>query len=58
VRQLEDSVTRDVVSLPSDILSYVAEKLAIRNANICKKRDQVVWRVCSIGAAIAETSGR
>jgi hypothetical protein len=45
-----------VVSLPSDVFSYVAEKLAIRDAHICEKRDQIVWGVRSIGAAIAETS--
>jgi len=58
VCRLEDAVACNVVALASNVFTHLAEKVAIRNADICEERDEVVWRVSSVRAAVVETSRR
>jgi hypothetical protein len=57
MRCLKDSVASDVVSLPADIFSDIAQELTVGDAHVCQEGDQVVGGVCSVGAAVVQTGG-
>lgn len=58
MRRLEDSVASNVVSHAPNVLAHLTVKFAIGDAHISEERNEVVWGICAVRAAVIETGRR